>query len=358
MQEESRGLVLVVEDEKNIADVERLYLTRAGYGVHVEADGRAGLAAARSLRPVAVVLDVGLPTLDGAEVCRALRADGDWTPVLFVTCRDDEVDRVLGPELGGDDYITKPFSPRELVARVKSVLRRTAGPAGADRVLTVGQVSLDPGRRRVSAQGHEVDADSHRVRPAGGAPASAWPGAHPGGAAERGVGVRGGCRHAHRGRARRPAAGEAGCGEPGADGPRRGLLRGRVSTPPVPPGRPGPPERQGPPPTPPTPRTPRRRMRLSRQAALVTLAVASVAVLLTGAVAFGLVRGAGEGETHRVLGRQADQVAAVAERTTGPGRRAGEAALRVLLGRRANPAHRDLLRWNDVAVPGRAPHRR
>jgi two-component system OmpR family response regulator len=156
VQQQGRGLVLVVEDEKNIAEVERLYLTRAGFGVQVEADGRSGLAAARALHPVAIVLDVGLPTLDGTEVCRALRADGDWTPVLFVTCRDDEVDRVLGLELGGDDYITKPFSPRELVARLKSVLRRAAGPPGADQVLTVGRVSLDPGRRRVSADGREV----------------------------------------------------------------------------------------------------------------------------------------------------------------------------------------------------------
>src|SRR5664279_4501942 len=95
---ESKGLVLVVEDEKAIADLERLYLSRAGYGVQVEADGRAGLAAARALHPVAIILDVGLPILDGTEVCRALRADGDWTPVLFVTARDDEVDRVVGLE--------------------------------------------------------------------------------------------------------------------------------------------------------------------------------------------------------------------------------------------------------------------
>ena len=81
--------------------------------------------AARALRPSAIVLDIGLPTLDGIEVCRRLRAGGDWTPVLFVTARDDEVDRILGLELGADDYLTKPFSPRELVARVGSVLRRT-----------------------------------------------------------------------------------------------------------------------------------------------------------------------------------------------------------------------------------------
>lgn len=151
----ARGLVLVIEDEPAIADLQRLYLTREGFGVHVETDGRAGLAAARSMHPVAIVLDVGLPILDGTEVCRALRADGDWTPVVFVTARDDEVDRILGLEMGGDDYLTKPFSPRELVARVKSVLRRASGP-GDQPVLTVGEVILDPIRRVATATGAEV----------------------------------------------------------------------------------------------------------------------------------------------------------------------------------------------------------
>lgn len=146
---DGRGLVLIVEDEPAIADVERLYLTQAGYGVQVERDGTAGLAAIRARRPVAVVLDVGLPGMDGIELCRALRAAGDWTPVIFVTARDDEVDRVLGLELGADDYLTKPFSPRELVARIRSVLRRHEGPP-TDRVLQVGALTLDPARRRVS----------------------------------------------------------------------------------------------------------------------------------------------------------------------------------------------------------------
>jgi two-component system OmpR family response regulator len=114
------------------------------------------LAAARSLRPVAIVLDVGLPILDGTEVCRALRADGDWTPVIFVTARDEEVDRIVGLELGADDYVTKPFSPREIVARIKAVLRRSAGARGDAPVLTVGAVSLDPSRRAVTAGGAAV----------------------------------------------------------------------------------------------------------------------------------------------------------------------------------------------------------
>ncbi|BEP13036.1 response regulator transcription factor [Acidothermaceae bacterium B102] len=145
----TKGLVLVVEDEGAIADLVRLYLTREGFGVHVERDGRSGLAAARRLQPVAIVLDVGLPEMEGTEVCRLLRAAGDWTPVLFVTARDDEVDRILGLELGADDYITKPFSPRELVARVRTVLRRSRGETGRPP-LRLGPLSLDPEARRVS----------------------------------------------------------------------------------------------------------------------------------------------------------------------------------------------------------------
>ncbi|MDB5621382.1 response regulator transcription factor, partial [Tardiphaga sp.] len=148
---DARGLVVIVEDERAIADLQRLYLTEAGFGVHIERDGLAGLASIRRLRPVAVVLDVGLPGMDGIEICRRLRESGDWTPILFVTARDDEVDRILGIELGADDYLTKPFSPRELVARIKSVLRRQSGPETS--VLTVGSVTVDPERRRVTAGG-------------------------------------------------------------------------------------------------------------------------------------------------------------------------------------------------------------
>lgn len=150
-----RGLVLVVEDEPQIAELQRRYLVSEGYGVHVEGDGEAALAALSRLHPVAVVLDVGLPGVDGISVCRAMRERGDWTPVLFVTARDDEVDRVLGLEIGGDDYLTKPFSPRELVARVKAILRRSDGRPQA-RPLETGSVHLDPGARRVWADGTEV----------------------------------------------------------------------------------------------------------------------------------------------------------------------------------------------------------
>ena len=152
---EGRGLVVIVEDEPSIADVERLYLSQAGYGVHVERDGAAGLAAIRSMRPVAVILDVGLPGMDGIEICRALRAVGDWTPLIFVTARDDEIDRVLGLELGADDYLTKPFSPRELVARVRGLLRRQEGPP-ASAPLEVSSLTLDAARRRVTSNGADV----------------------------------------------------------------------------------------------------------------------------------------------------------------------------------------------------------
>lgn len=145
----ARGLVVVIEDEPAIADVERLYLTQAGFGVHVERDGAMGLSAVRRLQPVAVVLDVGVPSMDGIEVCRALRAEGCWTPIVFVTARDDEVDRILGLELGGDDYLTKPFSPRELVARIKGILRREAQRLPPPHEF--GALRIDPARRRVSA---------------------------------------------------------------------------------------------------------------------------------------------------------------------------------------------------------------
>ncbi|WP_024285472.1 response regulator transcription factor [Cellulomonas sp. KRMCY2] len=153
-EQPGRGLVVVAEDDTSIADLVTLYLRRDGFGVRVARTGTDALAAVRGLRPVAVVLDIGLPGMDGVEVCRALRAEDNWTPVLFVTARDDEVDRVLGLELGADDYVTKPFSPRELVARVHAVLRRASRPSSA--ALELGAVRLDRGRRRVWCEEREV----------------------------------------------------------------------------------------------------------------------------------------------------------------------------------------------------------
>ena len=152
-----RGLIMVIEDESAIADVIRMNLAKAGYGVHIERDGTSGLAAIRALKPAAVILDIGLPGLDGIEVCRRLRAEDDWTPVLFVTARDDEADRIVGLELGADHYVTKPFSPRELVARVTSVLRRSQGSPNDPPHLAVGSVRLDLAERRTFVGENEVE---------------------------------------------------------------------------------------------------------------------------------------------------------------------------------------------------------
>src|SRR5688572_30484778 len=153
--------VLVVEDDHEIAELVRLYLVRDGYRVRVEHRGDTGLAAARSLRPAACVLDIALPGMDGVEICRRLRAAGDWTPVIFLTARDDEVDRIVGLELGADDYVTKPFSPRELVARLRAVLRRAGdNPDAAERPKVVGPLTLDPGRRSVTVNSEPVQLTS------------------------------------------------------------------------------------------------------------------------------------------------------------------------------------------------------
>ncbi|MEV7614272.1 response regulator transcription factor [Streptomyces sp. NPDC089799] len=153
-----KGLVLIVEDDRNIAALQQLYLERDGYRTEVAGDGPAGFDAVRRLAPGAVVLDVGLPGMDGITFCRRLRERGDWTPVLLVTARGEEADRILGLELGADDYLTKPFSPGELVARVNAVLRRAAGPArGTPAVHTRGPLRVDPGRRTVQVDGVPVE---------------------------------------------------------------------------------------------------------------------------------------------------------------------------------------------------------
>lgn len=153
--ERRRPLVLIVEDEPPIADVLRLYLERSGFQVAFAVDGPSGLETVRQRRPDAVILDVGLPGMDGTEICRRMRAAGDWTPVLFCTARDDEIDRVLGLEMGADDYITKPFSPREVVARVKVALRHSRSTDLGD-VINLGRVSIDRAARRVTVDGEET----------------------------------------------------------------------------------------------------------------------------------------------------------------------------------------------------------
>jgi DNA-binding response OmpR family regulator len=150
--------VLVVEDDATVAEVVLRYLEREGFEVETVGDGLLALDRARAALPDAVVLDLMLPGLDGLEVCRRLRALAP-IPVIMLTARGEESDRVLGLELGADDYVTKPFSPRELTARVKSVLRRAAGPlaaatvAGEPEVLTAGDLEVDTSARDVRVAG-------------------------------------------------------------------------------------------------------------------------------------------------------------------------------------------------------------
>lgn len=150
-----KGTILVVEDEANIADLVDLYLAREGFRVLKHSTGEAALSAVRDHRPRLVVLDVGLPDLDGLEVCRRIRASSNL-PVIFLTARGDEVDRVLGLEMGADDYLTKPFSPAELVARVKAVLRRVDGGQAAE-VVQAGRATVDIGRREIRIDDDPVE---------------------------------------------------------------------------------------------------------------------------------------------------------------------------------------------------------
>lgn len=148
--------ILVVDDEPKIAQLARDYLEHAGFAVLTAGDGASALQSARTRHPDLVVLDLGLPGLDGLDVIRSLRASGS-TPIVVVTARDTELDKLLGLELGADDYVTKPFSPRELVARVRAVLRRTERPIDpADRI-QVGDLVLDVPRLRASVAGRAVD---------------------------------------------------------------------------------------------------------------------------------------------------------------------------------------------------------
>ena len=147
--------ILVVEDEPSIAEIVALYLERAGFSVRTAADGQEALdESARSL-PDLIVLDLMLPGIDGYEVLRRLRTTSD-TPVIMLTARKTEVDRIAGLELGADDYVVKPFSPRELVARVKAILRRSDGTSEPNEVLMAGRVEVDVVRREARIDGEPV----------------------------------------------------------------------------------------------------------------------------------------------------------------------------------------------------------
>lgn len=149
--------ILIIDDDPQIRDVLRIALKQAGYEVSEAGDGAEGLAKARRGKADLIVLDIGLPEIDGLELCRSLRAERD-TPILFLTARDDEIDRVLGLELGGDDYVTKPFSPRELIARIRAILKRAGPDSGQNNVqpLTRGSLRLDPSRHQCTVSGQPV----------------------------------------------------------------------------------------------------------------------------------------------------------------------------------------------------------
>jgi len=148
--------VLVVEDEMKIARLVADYLEHAGFEVTVAGDGEAALASARGSRPDLVVLDLGLPGRDGLDVARELRRTSS-VPIVILTARGDETDRVVGLELGADDYVVKPFSPRELVARIRAVLRRTMGTAAGSEALDAAGVEVDLVRHRVTVEGRDIE---------------------------------------------------------------------------------------------------------------------------------------------------------------------------------------------------------
>jgi two-component system OmpR family response regulator len=147
--------ILIADDEPNIRDVVAFALTRAGHDVSTARNGNEALQQARRAPPDLIVLDIGMPEMDGLEVCRQLRKSSD-VPILFLSARDDEIDRALGLEIGGDDYVTKPFSTRELVARVNVILKR-GRTADRSPALTHGLVTLDPARHIARYAGAEVD---------------------------------------------------------------------------------------------------------------------------------------------------------------------------------------------------------
>ena len=151
-----QGSILIVEDDKHIASLVAMYLDREGFDTVVASDGRQALACARRSPPCLVILDLMLPIINGWEVCRELRKISD-VPILMLTARDEEIDRVSGLTLGADDYVVKPFSPRELVARVKAILRRARPMSSrADVRLSHGELVLEPDKHKVMQRGQTV----------------------------------------------------------------------------------------------------------------------------------------------------------------------------------------------------------
>jgi DNA-binding response OmpR family regulator len=148
--------ILVVDDEQHIVELADLYLSNDGYAVLSAHDGLEALETIKDRRPDLVVLDIMLPKMDGWEVCRRLRQGGNSVPIIMLTARGEDVDRIVGLELGADDYVVKPFNPRELVARVKAVLRRSKGKAPVTKVLRLGSLEIDRECRAARVAGQEV----------------------------------------------------------------------------------------------------------------------------------------------------------------------------------------------------------
>jgi two-component system alkaline phosphatase synthesis response regulator PhoP len=155
----SNELILLVDDEPSIVQLARLYLERDGFRIESAGDGETALDKVSKQQPALIVLDLMLPKLDGFEVCRRLRALQNTTPVLMLTARDEDIDKIIGLELCADDYLTKPFNPRELVARVKAILRRTEHSVTMDDAspIHVGDLTIDPARREVRFSAQPID---------------------------------------------------------------------------------------------------------------------------------------------------------------------------------------------------------
>jgi DNA-binding response OmpR family regulator len=150
-------LILLVDDELSIVQLARMYLERENFRVEAAGDGEAALESVKRLSPALVVLDVMLPKLDGFEVCRRLRAGDNPVAIIMLTALDEDIDKILGLELGADDYLTKPFNPRELVARVKAILRRDERTAQAGALIRIGDLALDATRREVRIGNRTLD---------------------------------------------------------------------------------------------------------------------------------------------------------------------------------------------------------
>lgn len=152
----AKDLILVVDDEKNIAELICAYLEKDGFAVNSAGDGQEALRKANDLKPALIILDLMLPEADGWEVCRRIRATSQ-VPIIMLTARSDDVDKIVGLELGADDYLTKPFNPRELAARVRTILRRTQRQPDSDESIRIGDLVIDPHRREVTIRGRRVD---------------------------------------------------------------------------------------------------------------------------------------------------------------------------------------------------------